>query len=215
MDTHTRTRIIGEDGWQGQILRRVQSEDGTPYVVVAVDSGEQVMLPVSSLTHQPDGSFQVAVRREALAQAAHTGAEQAIAVPIIAEQLLVGKRAVETGRVRVQKVVHEREAVVDEPLLHEDVQVERVAINQPITAAPEMRQEGDTLIIPVVEEILVVEKRLILKEELRITRRQTTVRDPQTVTLQREDVIVEHLPPKENADRDPGSDIKQKDSPTG
>jgi len=97
---------------------------------------------------------------------------------------------------------------VDEPLLHEDVQVERVAINQPVTAAPQVRQEGDTLIIPVVDEVLVVEKRLILKEELRITRRHTTVRDPQTVTLQREDVIVEHLPPKENADRDVGSGIK-------
>lgn len=37
--------------------------------------------------------------------------------------------------------------------------------------APEIRTEGDVTIVPVLEEVLVVEKRLVLKEELHIRRR--------------------------------------------
>jgi len=215
MDTHANPRIIGDDDWRGQILRQVQTADGTRSVVVAWDTGEQVTLPMALLTRQPDGSYRVPLGRETLAQMSGTQDDDAETIPVIAEALRVEKRAIETGRVRVQKVVHEREEIVDEPLLREDVHVERVAINQPIATAPQVRYEGNTLIVPVVEEIVVVEKRLILKEELRITRRQVTVRDPQTVTLRREDVVVEHLPPEEDAARDPVSASKKADSPVG
>ena len=54
-----------------------------------------------------------------------------------------------------------------------------------------MREEGDTTIIPVIEEVLVVEKRLFLKEEIRIRRTQTTQLHEETVTLRREEVVIE------------------------
>ena len=127
-------------------------------------------------------------------QTARTGEE--VVIPIVEEMLSVDKRTVVTGGVRLVKRVTEREEVVDEPLLREAVRVERVSINQIVTEAPPARQEGDTLIVPVLEEVLVTEKRLLLKEEIRITRSQATVSDPQTITLRAEHAILEELLPE-------------------
>ena len=49
------------------------------------------------------------------------------------------------------------------------------------------------MIIPLVEEVLVVERRLLLREELRITRRQETRSEAQTVTVRSEDVVIERF----------------------
>ena len=81
------------------------------------------------------------------------------------------------------------ETLVD--VARDDVSVERVAIGRPITAVPAPRHEGNTLVIPVVEEELVTEKRLVLREEIRITRRQVTEQVPVSETLRREVVEIE------------------------
>ena len=113
----------------------------------------------------------------------------------------VGKRTVETGTVRIKKVVREREEVVDVPLLREEVHVERVPINRIIKGPVEARQEGETWVLPLVEEVLVVEKRLMLKEEVRVTRRQIEERRPQRVTLRTEDAEVERVGNESRADK--------------
>jgi uncharacterized protein (TIGR02271 family) len=118
----------------------------------------------------------------------------AAVVPVIAEELHVGRDSVETGRVRVTKVVRERQEVVDQPTTTEQVTVERVSIDRVVDQAPPPRQEGDTLVLPVLEEVVVVERRLVLKEEVRITRRATESRNPQTVTLRSEDVRIDRIP---------------------
>lgn len=120
--------------------------------------------------------------------------EQKIIVPVVAEELVVAKRVRETGKVRVTTRVTERQEVVDEPLEQEDVLVERVPVNRVVEGPVEIRQEGDTMIVPILEEVLVIEKRLMLKEEVRITRRRAVTHTPQTVTLRREEVEVERLP---------------------
>lgn len=119
-----------------------------------------------------------------------------VVIPIVEEMLTVDKREVVTGGVRLTKRVTEREEVIDEALLRESVTVERVPINQIVATAPPARQEGDTLIVPVLEEVLVTEKRLMLKEEVRITRTQTTVHDPQTVTVRSEEAVLEDIIPE-------------------
>jgi uncharacterized protein (TIGR02271 family) len=117
-------------------------------------------------------------------------------MPVIKEQLKVGRTSVETGRVRVTKVVREQQEVVDEPSLAEEVVVERVPVNRVVDVAPQPRQEGDTLVFPVLEEVIVVERRLMLKEEVRITKKISETRRPQTVTLRSEDVKIERTPPQ-------------------
>jgi uncharacterized protein (TIGR02271 family) len=116
-------------------------------------------------------------------------------IPLIEEEVLVEKRVVESGGVKVSKQVHEHEEVIDEPLRQEQVMVERHPIHQRVEVAPSIRRQETTLIIPIVEEILVVEKKLFLKEEIHITIKQTEVRQPQTVKLRREEAIVERLEP--------------------
>jgi uncharacterized protein (TIGR02271 family) len=116
-----------------------------------------------------------------------------LVLPVIEEAIEVHTSPVETGRVRVRKVVHEREEVVDPPLLRDEVVVERVPINRVIEGPASVRSEEGTLIIPLLEEVLVVEKRLLLKEELRITKRRVETHTPQRVTLRREEATVERI----------------------
>ena len=129
---------------------------------------------------------------DARGDAPEEGGEIPLAVvPVIEEELRVGKRVVETGRVRVTKTVSEHEEVLDEPLMREEYDVERVPVDEFVDAPVGPRQEGETLIVPVLEEVLVVEKRLLVREELRITRRRTEGHEPQRVTLRSEEVSVE------------------------
>jgi uncharacterized protein (TIGR02271 family) len=109
---------------------------------------------------------------------------------VFAEELSVAKEKLETGRVRVSTRTHEREAVVDEDLARERVEVETMPMNLRIDTVPKVRQEGDTTIIPVVEEQLVVERRLVLKEEVRIKRVRSTERHQEKVTLRYQEAIV-------------------------
>lgn len=119
--------------------------------------------------------------------------DEKIVIPVVQEEVVIGKREVEAGRVRVTKTVREREAVVDEPLFREQVQVERVPVNRVIDAPVDVRHEGDTLIVPVVKEVLVVEKRLMLVEELHITKVRQAEHQPQSVTLREEVVDVKRV----------------------
>ena len=109
---------------------------------------------------------------------------------LFTEELSVAKETVETGRVRISTHTLEREALVDEDLAHEQVEIETIPVNLQIDSVPEVRQEGDTTIVPVVEEKLVVKRRLMLKEEVRIRRVRSTERHRETVKLRYQDAVV-------------------------
>jgi uncharacterized protein (TIGR02271 family) len=123
-------------------------------------------------------------------------------VPVVEERAAILKRKVLTEGVRVRTAVHEREAVVDEPLVSEEVEVERVLLDRWVDAPIPVRQDGDTTVITLVEEVVVVEKRLRAIEEVRLTKRRTQHYAPQTVTLRREEAVIEHLDAG-NSDADP------------
>jgi uncharacterized protein (TIGR02271 family) len=100
--------------------------------------------------------------------------EQTEVIPLVEEHLSVGKREVERARVRVHVQVNQREELVRQELARDDVTIERVPQNVRLTDIPQMRTEGTTTIIPIVEEVLVTEKMLVLVEEIHIHRRLTT-----------------------------------------
>src|SRR3954471_4770625 len=108
-------------------------------------------------------------------------------VPVVEETAVVYKERVVTDRVRLHKQVHEDQEVLDIPARTETLEVERVPVGRIVEAAPAIRQEGDTTVYPVVEEILVVEKRLRLVEEVRVTQRQATRHVRKEVVLRREE----------------------------
>ena len=116
-------------------------------------------------------------------------------VPLVAEAAVVTKKAVTTGRVRISTHVEEHSELIREALRYDDVVVERVEIGDVVQVAPEVRMDGDVLVYPIVEEVLVVEKRLVLKEEIRITRRSRVDTVEREVTLRSVRADVERTPP--------------------
>ncbi len=112
-------------------------------------------------------------------------------IPVLQETIRVSKREVETGRVVVHKTVSERDEAVEMLLKQTDVSVERVPVGRVVTEAPASRQEGDVLIIPVLEEVLVTEKRLVLKEELHIRKTTSERTAHEVVRLRTENVLIE------------------------
>jgi uncharacterized protein (TIGR02271 family) len=109
---------------------------------------------------------------------------------LLAEELSVNKETLETGRVRVATHTHEREALIDENLAHERVEIETVPVGRRIDAVPEVYQQGDITIVPVVEEVLFVERRLMLKEEIHIRRVRTTEHQQEKVMLRHQEAVV-------------------------
>jgi stress response protein YsnF len=73
------------------------------------------------------------------------------------------------------------------------VEVTRKRLDRDIDAIPETRVEGDTTIIPVVEEIVVIEKRLVLVEEIRIRQIATSEDVSVPVTLRKQTATVERI----------------------
>src|SRR5215203_6074462 len=118
-------------------------------------------------------------------------------IPVIQEQATVRKRVVETGKVKIAKHVREYEEIVDIPHVHEEVKVERMPVGQFVETAPKVRTEGETTIIPVLEERYVVEKRLFLVEELHIRKDRKESHYPQKVKVLKEEVEVKRITPGE------------------
>ena len=115
-------------------------------------------------------------------------------IPLLAEEIAVSKQVVETGRVQVARVTHEREQLIDELLTHETVEIDRTPIGRQVNAMPAIREEGDTVVIPIIEEVLVIERRLLLKEEVRVRRVRSTERHQESVTLRHHEAVVTRLP---------------------
>jgi stress response protein YsnF len=127
-----------------------------------------------------------------------------IVIPVQQEEAWIEKRIVDSGRgVRIHKTVAEHSCLIDERLMREHVEVNRVPVDRivPLDQAPATRQEGDTLVIPVLEEVLVVERRLRIKEELHITRTRREEPHAEHVLLKSEQVSVERF--DEAGDRPP------------
>src|ERR671929_369347 len=112
---------------------------------------------------------------------------------LVEEQLEVGKREVERARVVVRTRVDSREEIAEADLRQEEVSVERVPVGRVVEAPPPVREEGGVLIVPVLEERLVVTTELVLVEEIRITKRSRTERVREPVTLRSERAEVERL----------------------
>lgn len=95
-------------------------------------------------------------------------------IPIVEERARIEKHVVATGLVRIKTEVSERVELLSDELTTQTVTVERVPVDREVDAPPEVRSEGDVLIIPVVEQRLFIEKRWVLTEELHVRRRMDT-----------------------------------------
>lgn len=120
-----------------------------------------------------------------------TEEQEVAAIPLVEERVSITKRQVETGRLRIQVSVEEREDNVPVELSHDEVEIERVPVNKAVSQLPSVRLEGSTTVIPVVEEVVVVEKRLVVVEEIHVRRRPATESRQVPVTLKSERVRID------------------------
>ena len=90
----------------------------------------------------------------------------AAVLELLEEQAVVSRRVVAGATVQVTTTTSVREQQIKEALAHETVEIERVHVGRVVEITPDVRQEGDVTIVPVMEEVLVIERRLILKEEV-------------------------------------------------
>ena len=130
--------------------------------------------------------------------------QEVAAIPLVEERIVVTKREVETGRFRIEVSVEERQDEVGVELAQEEVEIERVPVNRAVTQVPSVRLEGSTTIIPVVEEVVVVEKRLVLVEEIHVRRKSTSETRQIPVTVKSEQVRIDRSGEVEGAD--PGNE---------
>lgn len=193
-DQAEQVTVLDSEGVRGTMAAQALHQPGVQ-VLITFDQGRRVQAPVDMLHRRDDGSYFLPLSlRElsdgvvALDQAADGNIVAVI--PVVVEEARIAKRQIETGRVRIQKNVQTAEEWVDVPLLRDRVHVERVPVErfleQPVTA----HYQGDTLVIPVMEEVVVVEKRLLLREEIHVTTRREEVQHQEAVTLQREQVSI-------------------------
>lgn len=114
-------------------------------------------------------------------------------IPVAEEEVVLSKRRVETGAVQVRISVDTHENWIRETLNHQNVEIERKPIQRQVETPPAIREQGDVLIIPILEEVLVVEKRLMLTEEIHVRKRVRQEQVEQPVTLRRQRVSVRRV----------------------
>lgn len=183
--------VIDQDGVRGMIDAQALAQ-AQKHVLVTYDGNRHVQAPVALLQQQAEGVYHLPLRLSTLEATTKLSKHgEATVIPVIQEEASIDKRPIERGRVRITKQVQTHEENIRAPLIQERVQVERIPIEQIISDAAKARYEGETLVIPVMEEVLVVEKRLLLKEEIRITKYTEETQHEEHVVLRSEEVAIE------------------------
>jgi uncharacterized protein (TIGR02271 family) len=127
----------------------------------------------------------------ALAASEAVEQSEATVIPVVHEHLQIGKRQVVKSKVKLHKTVEEHLETTTLSLQSESVDIVRVPKDEIVSAAAGSRREDDTLILPIYEEVLMVEKRLRLVEEIHITMKKTVRDEVQKVLLRQEKVRLE------------------------
>ena len=117
--------------------------------------------------------------------------ENAPSLNILQEEANIDKKIVESGKVYIHKKVQETDEEISVPVSHESVTIKKVTVNKYVDGAPLVRNEGNTTIIPVIKEVLVIEKKLLLVEEVHVIKEVIETTEEHTIPLRKEEIEVE------------------------
>jgi stress response protein YsnF len=189
-------------------------------VLITLESGRTFLVSPETITRQPDGQYWLDVPLRDLQSrafdarpgpsasqgqgAAGRGSDrrEEVVLPVVEEEAVVSKRDRETARVSVRKVVREIDDLVETVSRHEHVDVKRMPVNEFVAKTTPISYEENRVVIPIYEEVVVTEKRLLLKEKVVITVRQEEKKHSEPITRRVEEVLVDRQP----VDKDtPGS----------
>src|ERR687885_656957 len=107
------------------------------------------------------------------------------------EELVPHTEMQEVGEARVRTWVQEVPGRLEVDAYTEEVEVEHVPLGQVVSERKAPWQEDDVLIVPIYEEQLVVSKRLVMREQIRVRRLGSHRRELFEDTLRRERLEVE------------------------
>jgi hypothetical protein len=148
--------VYDETGRIGSLLSPARFLDSRAEKTIRLDNGQEITVPSAALKVQPDGSFRLL----------RTETESAAPSPL-------GAPAAESSEASPE--VLEPDQLRNAGFFQDEYDIEHVPVGRILDALVTQRQEGDTLILPVVEEVLVYRRKLYLREEIRITRRKKPV----------------------------------------
>jgi hypothetical protein len=164
MSDKGRFPLVTTTGQSGWVFRRSRFLDRSERSLVRLENGREFDVPSEALEVRPDGTF---ILHDPESEPTSEGHAEAAASPAPEPQ------------------VHRPQAdgafQLNQELFSDEVDIDRVSVNRLVDSPPETRQDGDITIVPVLEEVLVVQKRLLLKEEIRIRRTRAVVREPRRV----------------------------------
>jgi uncharacterized protein (TIGR02271 family) len=110
------------------------------------------------------------------------------------EELRVGVREREAGQVNARKTLRTEREVVRVPKRREEVDIERVTVEgeaREASTATEAEIGEDEVVLQVFEEEVVVSKRVVLKEEIRLRKRVVQDEETVEVDLRKEEVEID------------------------
>lgn len=199
------TRVTDANGMAGAVVAVVPEETGTESGVrIAWADGNRTVVPLRALTWRADtlvvgaGNVAPAVTQTAVTETAVRAERiadlregETFTVPVMEEILTADTVWREAGIVRLRVRGEAVPQTVTREAAHEELYVEEVAVGRELIEGEQLapRQEGDVLIVPIVEEEVVVTIRRVLAREVRITRR--TARESRTVDTTTRRTVVE------------------------
>ena len=191
--------VTDRDGVRGFIDA---SEGGwTPdagHSLIQLSDGGRVRVPNEILVELEDGHYLLPGSLGDLLRDGEAKVEpDVVRVPVVEERLQVGTQVRETGTVRLDKQIHTRTEKVEVPLVREEVDIERVPVGRVVDGPIAVRQEGDTTIYSLLEEVLVIEKRWVLREEVHLRVRRSERVETHAVQLRSEQITVQRIQPPE------------------
>jgi len=185
----------------GRVVVRGIMQDGN------LEMTESTTTTNTTTTTDTENQNYTAMQREANARhvsgVTREASENEVVLPIVEEQLRIGKRTVERGGVNVRTTSQEVPVQETVNLREENVTVDRRPVDRAVGNAPDAFREGtieitETAEVPVVsKEARVVEEVVVGKE---VTERQETVRD----TVKRTEVEVDEVNQTDNRNRQNG-----------
>ena len=154
-------------------------------LLVELPDRRTVSVPIHLLQKKTEETYLLPLRFSDLEDSSN------IVIPVIEEQPRFRKRKIETGSVRIKKTVHETPRILEETLSKEEISIERRPCEKIVDEPAQARQEGDTWILPVQEEILVVTKRILIREEIYVRKQTLQHKEKVTAQVRKEEVVID------------------------
>ena len=190
-----KAKVTDAAGGRGRLLTDMPAGARVGTIAIALDDGRHVVVPHEHLIASDDGGYRLDAQFDDFEvtedlehprppeQDSHT-------IPMASEELSVSRRKRPIGKLRIDKHVETEEVMVEDQIEFDEAVVERVPIGKVVDEPPQVRREGDTIVIPVLEERLL--KQVVLVEEVHVRRRRHTENIYEPVTLRRERVDISH-----------------------